>query len=631
MANTKNKIVSKKTGKPEQQKVKRKAENNSKNKLFIPFIIFIFSFCIYANSINNKYALDDDIICMKNSYVQSHLSNIKEIFTKGDTYTFNGAKTDTYRPITILSIALEVFFYGNKPHRHHFINVLLFSLSCVVLYLLLRKIFINYNFILPLIITLLFAAHPIHTEVVANIKSRDEIFCFLFFVLSLYYMMIYFEKKNIYKLITSCILYFLSLMSKENAITFFIIFPMVIFYFTKTNLKKSILFATPYLAIMLIFLAIRYSVIDTVAFNSKINIVNNSLMATGSYTDRLATAFSMFGKYLQLLIFPITLSCDYSYNSIPIVSWINPKAFLSFIIFIGALIYAAIKLPKKNYFSFAILFFITTFITTSNFLILINCSMAERFIFTPSLGFCIIIGLALVKIFKVDIIGNNKKGLFPVYFILILTIFLYSFKTINRNNDWQDNEHLFAADVKNMPNSFRLHFAVGSSIREKGEKERDQTIKNDLLTKAITEYKQSINILSEQGETWYNMGVCYYELNDMLNAKKAYKQCIEITPNFNAVYNNLGVIFYNANNYDSAYYYFNKSLQKDPNNADAITNIGAIMQNKGKYDEAIKYYEQSLVLNPNNVNTYHNLIIIYSDKNDKAKVDYYKNKLKSIN
>jgi hypothetical protein len=631
MANQKKKTTNRNKGaKPTQQRISKKDAKSSNKNLLIPIIIFIFSFCMYANSIKNNYAFDDDVICQKNAYVQSGLHNVKEIFTKGYTYAFNGMNTDTYRPMTLLSTALEVSLYGNKPHRHHLINVLLFSLSCVVLYLLLRKIFSNYNFILPLIITLLYSAHPIHTEVVANIKSRDEILCFLFFVFSLYFMMIYFEKKNIFVMIASGIFYLLSLLSKENAMTFFILFPMIIFYFTKTDLKISILYVIPYFIVLLAYLLIRYSVIDSVSLTSKVDMVNNSLMAATNYPDRLATAFSMLGRYLYLLIFPVTLVCDYSYNAMPIIGWGNPKAFISFLIFAGALVYAIITIRKKNYFSFAILFFMISFLAASNIFTIIGSSMAERFLFTPSLGFCIILGLAFVRIFKVDVVGNNKKGLAPMYLILGIILILYSFRTINRNNDWQDNGHLFKTDVISSPNSFRLHSAVGSDTRAKGEQERDPQVKSTLLSEAIVEYNKSLDILPTQGETWYNLGVCYYLLNDFPNAENAFHRCVGYEPKYKAAFNNLGVIAYTKQKYDTAYFYFTKAIQIDPNNADAISNIGAIMQTKGKYDEAIKYYERASGINPNNINNYSNLLKIYTLKKDNAKIDYYKKKLEAL-
>jgi protein O-mannosyl-transferase len=608
--------------------VKKKAPKRI--DLIAGIFIFVFSFCIYANSIRNNYALDDDVICLKNSYVQNGLKNVKEIFTKGYTFAFNGQNTDSYRPLTVFSTALEIYLYGNKPHRHHFINVFLFSLSCLVLFLLLRKMFRNHHFILPLIITLLYASHPIHTEVVANIKSRDEILCFMFFVFSLYSMMIWVEKKKILPAVISCICFFLSLLSKENAMTFLLVYPMVIYYFTDASIKKIMFFTAPYLLVFLAYILIRNSVIGSVSMTTSIDLVNNSLMAAQNYSDRMATAFSMLGKYFSLLLFPVTLSSDYSYNAIPIISWGNIKAILPFILYAGSFVFALATFRRKNYFSFAILFFLITFSTASNIFVIIGSSMAERFIFTPSLGFSIISGLALIKIFRITSGNNNRSALLPVYLLTGVIVILYSFRTIERNTVWKDNEHLFGTDVRNCPNSFRLHFAVACDDRARGDSAKDPAIKNKLYADAIIEYKKSIEIWPKQQESWYNIGVCYDAFKDTANSFKAYKKCVAIDSTYNTAYNNIGVMYFGKMKYDSSLYYFNKAVRFNPKNADAIANIGAVLHTKGRLDEAIPYYEQALAINPSNANIYTNLIRIYDFKKDKAKADYYRKKLAEI-
>ncbi|MCK5029515.1 MAG: hypothetical protein KAR57_07770, partial [Bacteroidales bacterium] len=66
----------------------------------------------------------------------------------------------------------------------HFLNVLLYALTALVLFILLERLFSNHKsdkwyWSLPFVASLLFLAHPIHTEVVANIKGRDEILSLL--------------------------------------------------------------------------------------------------------------------------------------------------------------------------------------------------------------------------------------------------------------------------------------------------------------------------------------------------------------------------------------------------------------------------------------------------------------------
>jgi tetratricopeptide (TPR) repeat protein len=599
--------------------------------LILGLIIFIFTFAIYANSIRNNYAFDDDVICLKNKYVQNGLGNLKEIFTKGFTYAFDGNNTGSYRPITLLSTALEIHFYGNKPHRHHFINVLLFSLSCVVLYLLLRKLFNNYNYILPLIITLIYAAHPIHTEVVANIKSRDEILVFFFFVLSMFLFIEYIDKNNIAYLFISLIFYFLALLSKENAMSFFLIYPLILHFFRKTNFKKIFVLSLPYIGVLLIYFLIRNSALDVMTFKTKIDLINNSLMAAENTADRLATAIYMLGRYIYLLVFPITLSCDYSYNSNPIISFSNIKALLPLLFFLGSLIFAIYSFAKRNYFSFAILFFMITLSTVANIFMIIGSSMAERFLFTPSLAFAMIVGLLLVKIFKIDLVGNKLKNIPILAILLLLLISAYSIRTVARNPMWKDNDHLFFEDVKNSPNSFRMHNAVASTIRIRGENEKDIKKKQIIINEAIKEYNKSLSILNRQSESWYNIGVCYYMINDIPNAINSYNKCIEVDSTYKAAYNNLGVIYFNKQDYDKALLYFTKAVELDTNFADGIANIGAVYHNKGKYEQAISYYEKALELSPNNINVFNNIIRIYEFKKDTAKANFYKRKMALAN
>jgi protein O-mannosyl-transferase len=116
-------------------------------------------------------------------------------------YGFTGNKQGAiYRPASLIMFAIEWTLFPDNPIPSHFINVLLFSLTCVILFHLLSRLFQN-NLIVPLICTLLYAAHPIHTEVVNNIKSRDEILCFLFSIVSLLFFLRYYSTKNISTLV----------------------------------------------------------------------------------------------------------------------------------------------------------------------------------------------------------------------------------------------------------------------------------------------------------------------------------------------------------------------------------------------------------------------------------------------
>ncbi len=158
----------------------------------IPLILFGLCFLIYGNTIFNEYAIDDPIVT-NNPIIAKGIRAIPEIFTT--RYRIQGQYNYGYRPIVKSSFALQYQLFGENPHVGHFFNVLFYSLTIIFLYLLLRKLLREYDKILPLIITLLFAFHPIHTEVVASLKNREEIFSFLGSLVALYFFIRFSESK----------------------------------------------------------------------------------------------------------------------------------------------------------------------------------------------------------------------------------------------------------------------------------------------------------------------------------------------------------------------------------------------------------------------------------------------------
>ena len=112
-------------------------------------------------------------------------AGIKNIFTS-DVWHFQNLNLGYYRPLSLVSFAVEQQLFPNNPHVSHFVNVLLYSLTAFLLYFLLLKIFNRKHPLFSLVVTLLFIAHPLHTEVVANIKSRDEILSFLNLIAALF-------------------------------------------------------------------------------------------------------------------------------------------------------------------------------------------------------------------------------------------------------------------------------------------------------------------------------------------------------------------------------------------------------------------------------------------------------------
>jgi len=594
-------------------------------KRIYAFIIFVFGFLLYSNTISHEYALDDDVVFKENKYVQQGFGGIKDIFSHGFLYGFNKRNNQSYRPLVSTVFAIEYEFFGADPQVGHFFNVLIYALSCMLLFLMLTKMFRNYGLFVPLLIALLYTAHPIHTEVVANIKGRDDMLTFLLMITSFYFLMDYLVKQKTKYLIFSVIAYFGCLLTKEHAVAIFALIPLTIYVFSEKDVKGALRLTVPFTIVVGIYLLMRNQVLDTVGFGEKLDVINNSLMAAKTTSEMIATNFVILGKYLMLLVYPHPLSFDYSFNQFPIVGWGNWQALLSLIVYSALGIYAAMRILKRDIIAYGILLYLITFSVTSNLFIKIGATLGERFMYIPSLGFAIVLVFFLIRLLNrkkeegEDIyLTINSKSKLLIGIVVLITV-AYSVKTYARNFEWQNNLTLFLADIDATPNSARTHFSLASTLNTNALEQSDLQLKAQMLKDAIAGFQKTVEIHPEFSAAWYNMGVAYFNYGDQANALIAYQNCLLYNPFDKQALNNLGVIYFNRKEYNSAIEFFNRAIKSSPSFPDPYANLGAAYQNMGDSQNAIKYYTKALEFNPNNQMVHGNLAKLYNTLGDAEK------------
>jgi hypothetical protein len=179
--------------KPKAAKVAISIDPNALKKLKISLgiIIAIFAFLLYAQSIAFDYAYDDHTVTKDNRIVKEGFAGIPTLLKTDYWYGYNreDLRGAIYRPVPLVLFALEWQLFPNNPNAFHFINILLNAVLCELIFILLCEIFKKQNIIFPFVCALLYTAHPIHTEVVDNIKSLDEISCFLFSSISVLFIL----------------------------------------------------------------------------------------------------------------------------------------------------------------------------------------------------------------------------------------------------------------------------------------------------------------------------------------------------------------------------------------------------------------------------------------------------------
>jgi tetratricopeptide (TPR) repeat protein len=223
-----------------------------KYKRYFQWSIPVLAFLLYANTIPNDYNMDDELVTINHRNTSRGLSAISDIFSQYYYEDEMGYKYE-YRPIAHLSFALEHEFFGESPHISHLINCLLYALLCLLLYKLLLSFFPQNMALLAWIATVLFVFHPIHTEVVASIKNRDELLAVLFALLSGMLFVNSVRKDNILYGILSIVFLVAGMYSKMTVLPFALVFPLLSLMFFNDKINRTFVLSVIFIAVALQF------------------------------------------------------------------------------------------------------------------------------------------------------------------------------------------------------------------------------------------------------------------------------------------------------------------------------------------------------------------------------------------
>ncbi|OFY85800.1 MAG: hypothetical protein A3K10_03920 [Bacteroidetes bacterium RIFCSPLOWO2_12_FULL_31_6] len=598
-------------------------QNKDRNKLIkvIKFTIVIFCFLLYGNSIKNNYAIDDDFVTTTNpqnpnSKIEKGIRGIPKIFATH--YFESDQQSFEYRPMVLVTYAIEYQFFKSNPHISHFINVALYALTCVLLFVILSTLLSSYPIIFPLLITFLFIAHPIHSEVVNNLKSRDELLAFLFGLCSLYFFLKKVKLSSWKYLFWAVLFFLLALFSKKSAILFIAIIPISIYFFTEIKLKKAIFYFVIPLAIFIgykIFMRIMFYhtvVVREFAF------FENPLFYEPDFLNRIPMAFYTIGYYFKLLVFPHPLSCYYGFKTIPLANWSFISVWISmlFHVFIG--IYAVLKFSKKSIFSYTIIIYLIGIFPFSNLYTPVVGIIGERFIYLASLGFCIGIAYLLFLVFKIE--HWNKTKSWSNYKTLFKTIvgcilLMYAVKVITRNADWKDELTLFRKDVSNYENSCNLNYITANKLSRQLAQTPVGAERNTLISEATFHFKKTAELMKEGTDiysqddiTLNNLGRIYVDVfNDANLAQPIFKKVITVNPNNEVAQYNYAYCFEKRNLQDSAIFWYEKMLFNNTNYSLIYSRLHELYYQRKKFDKAVVSDKKALKTNPEKIELYINL------------------------
>lgn len=211
-------------------------------------VVFILAVLLYINTIPNFYNMDDELVTINHRNTSRGFSGIKEIFSEYYYEDVMGYKYE-YRPIVHLSFAIEHELLGESPHTSHAVNVLLYAITCLLLFLFLKNLLPEKLKLLAWIATVLYVFHPMHTEVVASIKNRDEILALLFALISGIVFLRAIDTKRYFLIVPSVLFFIIGCYSKITIIPLSFVVPISTLLFRPINWKFLLTFSLPFFLI----------------------------------------------------------------------------------------------------------------------------------------------------------------------------------------------------------------------------------------------------------------------------------------------------------------------------------------------------------------------------------------------
>src|SRR5262245_1944432 len=476
----------------------------------LPALIFALAFLQYANTLAHDYAWDDKLVITNNEYTKKGTAGLAEIFSKRVSVPYK----NEYRPVPQALFAIEYQLFNASPHAGHFFNAFWYALTCLLVYFFVRFCFPKIHHLFAFLVALLFVVHPLHVEVVANIKSRDEILT-LFFGLAAVMLLVKAYERMSWKFLSVGLLAFvLAFLSKNNAVTLLPIIILVAWYRSaETRISRKLVISTIAIAICSAGLIglIRY-LHNTAAGENQMQlnstVLNNIFLWTAHPHTIIPTALMIIFRYLRLFLYPHPLIHLYGYDQIPLNRWGDLSTWL---VLLGLLCLGLIIIKtwrRKSLLVFGVLFFALTYSVYSNLFFYAPDTMADRYLFIPSIGLAILLVGGLFWLGGLDpqqpVVKTTRAKAVVVLFALFLGgLFV---RTYVGNRDWHDDYSLIFRRIEYMENNAAAQAIYGSMLERQIEAQTTPELKQQKRVAAMKAYTRAVEIYPDFYWAWISMG-----------------------------------------------------------------------------------------------------------------------------
>ena len=535
-------------------------------RLYGASVVF-FALFSYINISGNGFALDD--FGLLNPLVRD--GEWVRLATSDYWAGFDGLRSGLYRPLTTILLAAEFQVWGESPTPYHVLSAILHAVNSLLVHLLVQRLG---GPMVGGLAGILFAVHPIHTEAVAGLGGRADLLAALS-VLGVLWL------RGRGRILWAVLVFSGGLLAKEQAV----VLPGLALALDWHGRTTGRLGRLPwkeyalYGLVVALWLALRWQVLGGFAVPD-ISGLDNPLVELAP-SVRIANAGAIAWRYLGLLVVPYKLSADYSFAALPVYA-----DFFSWALVASAALGMAILLVVRKFArapglrSLGALWMLIAFSLVANVAAPIGTIMAERLLYLPSVGFCLLVAALMEGVW-----GLGRRRLFVLACTVLVAVLLG--RTCARNADWRDAETLFRAAIAAYPHSAKAHQGLGEAMMKRGD-----------WLGALDEFGRAAAIYPQYAAAHYNSGLCYWWLRQYENAIAAYERAVAIRPGYARAWMNMGAAHHALGALAAAAAAYRQAVDTRPDFAPAWENLAHTYREMGDRDRAVAAYRAFLRLRP---------------------------------
>ena len=527
------------------------------------------SAAVYVNCLPNEFTQDDAYYIVRNEQIRD---------APWSLFVQPYLDSPVYRPLTMLTYAVDFSIGGLDPRGFHLVSLLLHAAATLLLYALIREL-LDPAHGAPMrggaeqarrhqdwsrgqgaafAAALLFAVHPIHTEAVAAAVGRAELLTAIF----LFAAWLLHLRGRAW---AAALGFLLALLSKESAAVFLAL--PLLGDLTCRERRRWAAYAL-YGGAFLLYAALRW-----VALGSPLEYIGYVPFLDNPIADlplswRVLNALAVAWRYLGLQLFPARLSADYSFNAIPVARSLAPllPALLGTLALLGLWAWSYRRAPHAF---LAGAMYLAGFALTSNVLLPLPTILGERLAYVPSAGLCLLAGLGWAWFVE-------RRRVAAIAILTMASVALAA-RTVVRNRDWRDNLTLFTAAVAATPENAKAHHNLGALLSGQGD-----------LDRARVELDTAYRIYPEYPDLLSSLGVLYFRMGDKTRAVSFLSEAVRLADPGN------------------------------PNYDDLVINDAAMLLDVGRHEEALSLLDRVIATSPRAARAYFIRALLHIQRSERG-------------